>query len=415
MGERRRGGRPKPTPSPPSARQPPRDAEVVVDGSFGEGGGQILRASVALSALTDKSVTVHSIRAGRPNPGLAAQHVAGACAVELVSSAALANASLGSEWVHLSPRGGERRRWGAGELPLSLDQVSTAGSTALVLQAVLPCLLRFVPSARAGRATARITGGTVAMAAPLSDFVEHVLSPNLRLFGVDLQCSVDAHGFFPRGGGVFRVSCRKATTLPCDADGRVTLLPVTLTKRGAVTGVRGRVVVAGSVTDRVGVAMVVASKTRLRRRLRLELDYEGEVDVTLDRVPPHECLGGSVAALTLWATTGVSDGPDSTVFGASGLVDRKSTPSQVSERAADELCEALASGACVDVHMADQLALFMGMASGKSCVRIAEPSLHTRTVVAVLQQFSVDCTVGPTGDDGTCVLSCEGLGVALEP
>lgn len=119
---------------------------VAIDGSFGEGGGQILRASLALSGITGVPLTIRNIRAARPRPGLAAQHLAGARAVERVSCMRLRDAQLGSVAIELDPAeaAAPRSPWTTRDFPLRLDYVSTAGSTALVLQAVLPCLLKCV-------------------------------------------------------------------------------------------------------------------------------------------------------------------------------------------------------------------------------------------------------------------------------
>jgi RNA 3'-terminal phosphate cyclase len=125
------------------------EVDVIIDGSRGEGGGQILRASLALSVLTDKSVRVHNIRALRPKPGLAAQHLAGALAVQAVTQGNMEGAALLSTSICLSPGATNRREWHQ-DLPLCLDFVKTAGSTALVLQAVLPCLLRYAVSSCIG-------------------------------------------------------------------------------------------------------------------------------------------------------------------------------------------------------------------------------------------------------------------------
>lgn len=122
------------------------EGRVTIDGSFGEGGGQILRTSLALSAVTGASLAVRNIRAARPRPGLAAQHLAGARAVERVSRMRLRDARLGSVAIELDLVEGAAplSPWTARDFPLRLDYVSTAGSTALVLQAVLPCLIRYV-------------------------------------------------------------------------------------------------------------------------------------------------------------------------------------------------------------------------------------------------------------------------------
>lgn len=346
------------------------DADVVVDGSLGEGGGQIVRASLALSAITGKSVRIDKIRHSRPKPGLAAQHLAGARTVAEVAGAALSNAELQSKSIHLQPQGdaGTSQMWVEHDLPLQLDSVKTAGSTALVLQAALPATLRFLPSAPTGTATAVISGGTIAMAAPLSDYIEHVLSPNLRLFGIEMSCNVLKHGFFPRGGGELEVTLRKSPDLIKEGSNMMSLRPVELSSRGPVIKVCGRVVIAGSVPDDNGVSMCIAARKRLRTRLRSEQKFEGSIDVVMDRVPSEQCCDGTVAALTVWAVTGPTTLHEGTVFGASGLVGRSlAEANAIAEGAADELCDDLAlQYACVDSHMADQLAMYVPQTSYSS-------------------------------------------------
>lgn len=253
------------------------------------------------------------------------------------------------------------------------------------------------------------------MAAPLADYVINVLCPNMRAFGVDLECRVKKDGFFPRGGGEIEVACRKDASLCHSADGKPVLQPITLRCRGRILSVRGRVVIAGATEDKCGIDMVLSAKRLLRKRLRQAGDFIGDVDVDLDRVAPQHCCHGTVAAITLWATADGKDGSPQTVFGASGLRERKSGYKVLAEGVANELCDALDSGASVDCHMADQLAIFMAMAGGESRVCISEPSLHTRTVVEVLRQFGVDCVIHRIPNTDLHEMRCTGLGAPLEP
>jgi RNA 3'-terminal phosphate cyclase (ATP) len=251
----------------------------------------------------------------------------------------------------------------------------------------------------------------------LADYVIHVLCPNLRSFGVILECLVLRDGFFPRGGGELSVSCRKDESLDRDElEGTVSLRSVKFPKRGRIAAVRGRVVIAGSAKDEVGVSMVMAAKKVLRRRLGTEAVYSGSIEIELDRVAPRNCANGTVAAITLWAATEESATASSTVLGASGIGDRKLAPECAAVKAANELADAIESGSAVDSHMADQLPIFMATAKGESRMVISEPSLHTKTVVGVLQQFGVDCVIEPLpGSTNLHTLMCKGLGIGLEP
>lgn len=253
------------------------------------------------------------------------------------------------------------------------------------------------------------------MAAPLADYVVNVLRPNLRAFGVDLDFRVKKDGFFPRGGGEIEVACRKDASLCSDADGKPILRPVVLRGRGRVLFVRGRVVIAGATEDKYGLDMVLSAKRVLRKRLGQAGDFTGEVDIDLDRVAPQDCSNGTVAAITLWATADGLDGSPQTVIGASGLRERRTGSKPLAEGVANELCDALDSGASVDSHMADQVAIFLAMASGESRVCISEPSLHTKTVVEVLRQFGVDCSIHLIANTSLYEIRCAGLGIALEP
>lgn len=165
---------------------------IEIDGSFGEGGGQILRSSLTLAALSGKEVHFRNIRARRSKPGLMRQHLACVKAVATIAGGTCAGAELNSQELTFSPG-----RLRAGEYRFI---VGSAGSTILIAQAVLPCLL-----CADGRSTVVIEGGTHAANAPIFEFFERVYLPCLRRMGAEVSATLEAIGFYPAGGGRIRL------------------------------------------------------------------------------------------------------------------------------------------------------------------------------------------------------------------
>lgn len=332
-------------------------ADVVVDGSLGEGGGQVVRTSTALAAMLGRSLRVSNVRASRARPGLAAQHLAGLLGVARIGNAEVLGAFEGSTCYHFTPREqlGKGTAINSVSIPVVID-VRTAGACSLVLQAVLPVALCLLPSGH----VLRLSGGTYGLAAPHADYVQHVLTPNLRQFGLELSYVVDRHGFFPKGGGAVNVSLSKSSIrdrLDRDADSRM-LTSIDLIVQRAISSVGGRITVAGKVTEQAGLEMLVIAEKRLRKSLWSLCHYSGPIDISVQRVSSNEAVG-NCGAITLWAKLAAGDENENCnemVLGASGLVQpsQESGP-EVAARASDELYNILASGACVDPHMADQL------------------------------------------------------------
>lgn len=168
---------------------------VEIDGSRGEGGGQILRSSLTLAVLTGQSVQFTGIRANRPKPGLMRQHLACAQAVAQISNGSLQNAELNATEMTFIPgkiRGGDFR-----------FTVGSAGSVTLIAQTVLPCLIH------AGTmSTVVIEGGTHVPFAPTFDFFDLVYLPMLRRLGADVTATLERCGFYPAGGGRITLTVR---------------------------------------------------------------------------------------------------------------------------------------------------------------------------------------------------------------
>ncbi|WP_422846625.1 RNA 3'-terminal phosphate cyclase [Acidovorax sp. M2(2025)] len=162
--------------------------QIRLDGSTGEGGGQILRTGLALSMVTGQPLHMTRIRAGRPKPGLMRQHLACVQAAVAVCGGQAEGAELNSQTLVFTPgavRAGHYR-----------FQIATAGSCLLVLQTVLPALML-----ADGASRVELAGGTHNPMAPPFDFLERAFAPLVRRLGVGLELQLQRRGFFPAGGG----------------------------------------------------------------------------------------------------------------------------------------------------------------------------------------------------------------------
>jgi RNA 3'-terminal phosphate cyclase (ATP) len=317
---------------------------LLIDGSSGEGGGQILRTSLALSAVTGRPFRIERIRARRPKPGLQRQHLAAVQAAAAVCGAEVRGATLGSTALDFVPGrpvpGGYR------------FDVGSAGSTGLVLQTVLPALLT-----APGPSRLVLEGGTHNPAAPPFDFLARVFVPLVSRMGPRIEATLERHGFFPAGGG--RVTVR------IEPAGRLARLD--LLERGAVVARRGRVLSAnlpGSIAERE-VAV-------LRRRL----GWRG-AEFLIEEVRDSPGPGNAVMVeLQSERATEVV-----TAFGQPGV-----RAEAVAEAAAAGTLRYLDAGVPVGEHLADQLLVPMALA-GAGSFRTLPLSPHATTNIETIRRL----------------------------
>lgn len=324
---------------------------IELDGSQGEGGGQILRSALSLSMITGKPFVIERIRARRARPGLLRQHLTAVLAAAEISQAQLRGAELGSSTLRFQPgpvRGGEYR-----------FAIGTAGSCTLVLQTLLPALWFADAPSRVS-----IRGGTHNQAAPTADFLIHSWLPLMRRMGVHDTLTLLRHGFYPAGGGEI-----EACIEPVGA-----LRPLVLDAPGELVSMQARVLLAGVAGD-------VARRELGRLRERL-----GPLEGRIEALPACEGPGNVLSV-------------ERTHAGLSLLFTAIGTKGVSAEKVADQASEAVLrharSGAAVEEHLADQLVLPMALAGGGR-FSTSTLSSHLRTQCAVIGRFlGVDFTFTP--------------------
>jgi RNA 3'-terminal phosphate cyclase (ATP) len=360
---------------------------IEIDGSYGEGGGQILRTALALSALTGTAARISNIRAARKNPGLAPQHLTGVVASTRISAAEVQGARIGSTEVVFTPRPGAPEERSFVFDVTEASQGGSAGSVTLVLQTIL-----FPIAFSARRVELGIKGGTHVAWSPSFDYFSDVFLPTLSRMGLDAGCSLDAWGFYPVGGGEVTVRIGGIRR----ADGPTphrSLQPLRLIERGSVIHVSGRSVVSNLPRD-------IAD-----RMARRAADILGEKNIDADIQSLR--VGGNSTGAGIFLTARYAHA----LAGFSAL-GKKGLPA---ERVALDVCrEFLAfdkTGAAVDRHLADQIVLPMALASGRSEMSVECVTTHLRTNAHVIRQF-ISATIeieGEEGEPGRVVV--EGVGL----
>lgn len=317
-------------------------ALLTIDGSTGEGGGQVLRSSLALSIVTGRPVRLEKIRAGRRKPGLMRQHLTAVKAAARVSNARVDGAEIGSTALTFHPG-----PIVPGEYHFA---VGTAGSATLVAQTVLPALLT-----ASGPSRLKLEGGTHNPLAPPFDFLERVFLPVIRRMGPQVSASIARYGFFPAGGGSIELEIEPAPLAPLD------------------------ILERGEIVDRKATVLLCALPRHIAER---ELDevlqltgWSREDGLIRDIESP----GPGNAVLLQVSSASASELVTS--LGEVGL-----RAEAVAERAVAELRRYLTADVPVGEHLADQLLLPLALAGGGSFVTLPL-SRHATTQMELIPRF----------------------------
>lgn len=312
---------------------------ISIDGSYGEGGGQIIRTAVALSAITGKQIEIENIRASRPNPGLQPQHLTAVNALAKMCTADV-DAKLGATALTFKPhklKGGH----------FTFD-IGTAGSVSLVLQTLL------LPALHAERDTVlEIAGGTHVTWSPTVDYMDKVFGFYMGVMGVDFSLSTEKYGFYPAGGGKIKATLRPSAPKP-----------INLVKREGNEKIK-IISVASEDLKKSQVAERQAGGTRLG----------GDTEI---KYVSSKSTGSALLAIAKY---------NNCALGFSSLGDRGKKAEDVGMEAAIGLKKQIVSNACVDENMADQLLPFLAFAKGTSKMTVSEVSEHVKTNIWVIEQF----------------------------
>lgn len=321
--------------------------QLVIDGARGEGGGQVLRTSLSLAAITGRTVRIDNVRARRAKPGLQRQHLTCVKAAAAICDGELRGASVGSGRVDFSP--------GAVKAGDYTFDIGSAGGTGLVLQTVIPILL-----GASAPSTVTVIGGTHNPLAPCFDYLARAFAPMLARMGAAIALTVERHGFYPAGGG--RVTCA--------------ITPAAWTPLDACT--------AGPVTRRAARVIVARLPTHVaERELAIVRERLGVTagECAIDSVPAASPGNALLLEIERGGITEIATG-----FGEKGV-----RAELVAARACDEIDAMLATDAPIGPHLADQLLVPMALAAragaGRSVIRTGELTLHTTTNLDTIGLF----------------------------
>ena len=317
---------------------------IHIDGSSGEGGGQILRSSLSLSLVTGKPFRIENIRARRERSGLLRQHLTAFLAATEISGANAEGAELGSKTLTFTP--GEVR---PGTYRFA---VGTAGSGTLVFQTILPALMT---ASEPSHLT--IEGGTHNMLAPPFDFLNKVFLPVVNCLGPKISVNLLHYGFYPAGGGRFT-----ATITPC-----ANLLPIDLLERGEIIRRAGCAIVAN------------LSRSIARREMDAATESLGWDPRDMEVIQTRDSVGPGNIVLLEIVSTGITE-----IFSGFGRLG--ASAELVAGEAVQATRSYLSSGAVACEHLADQLMLPFALAGGGS-FGTEKPNLHARTNMNVIKQF----------------------------
>ena len=322
---------------------------IEIDGSQGEGGGQILRTALSLSCITGKGFRISNIRKSRAKPGLMRQHLVAVQAAARIASAEVAGDQLGSAQLSFVPRGVT-----AGQYAFD---IGTAGSTPLVLQTIIPALM-------VGGASSRLSliGGTHVPFSPSWHYLAEVFAPIITRLGANLDLTLESCGFYPKGGG--RVRCRVEPVRQ--------LAALTAENRGRLLRITGCSAV-GNLPPSIAERQASAARNRLESAIGKDVPIEIEIQ--------------EVRVYGQGTFIFIKGEYEHVVAGFTALGARGKPAERVGEEAADEFLTHHRTGMPVDPHLADQLIIYLAQAQGRSVFATSRISSHLETNLMVTGYF----------------------------
>ncbi len=331
---------------------------LEIDGAYGEGGGQILRSALALSAILQQPIKVKDIRAGRRNPGLAAQHLTGVNAVADITEAEVKGAEIGSQELTFIPHA---LKAGDYVFDVAANRPS-AGAISLVFQAIaLPLAFADATS------TVTLRGGTHVSWSPTIHYIQEIFLPHAALFGFQAKISLNKWGWYPKGGGEAVVEIQPISRN--EEDEKPVLRHIQLLERGELLKIRG-------ISASSNLPQHVAQRQRQQSMRRLR-DVSAKITIELMNAPAIG-QGTLVFLKAIFENTSV---------GFSSLGERGKRAEKVADEVCQELKGFLSTNAAIDRYLADQLIPLMALSESPAAFRTSKITAHLTTNIWVAEQF----------------------------
>ena len=344
---------------------------IEIDGSIGEGGGQILRTSFGLAALLQKPVQISKIRASRPKPGLKPQHLTALQALSKVCGDISGNVKLSSSSVAFFPKNIVSSQF--------IVNIGTAGSISLLIQQLLPVALK-------ADLKIRICGGTNVDWSPPIEFLQYALFPILKRMNARFEVKLAKRGYYPKGQGAVMFISKKA---------KLPLKPIVLKDFSELDHVKIFSHSANLPTE-VSQNQFISAKKTLQEKFP-EIFFDEQIESK----KPSATIGSGITLIAF--------DTKNNMLSASVLGSKEKPAVVVGMEAAQKLLEELSSKKAVDSHTADQLIPFMALAKGKSIIYCSKLTRHTLTNISICEQllpvkFEVKGELGTTAE-----ISVEGI------
>ncbi|MEM7825736.1 MAG: RNA 3'-terminal phosphate cyclase [Candidatus Aenigmatarchaeota archaeon] len=321
---------------------------ILIDGSIGEAGGQILRTSIALSSLLLKPIKVLNIRKRRKNPGLMPQHLAGVKFAGEFCNAEIKGLKIGSTELEFVPK--------SFKVEDKKIDIGTAGQISLLLQTLFPLLI-FGKK----QVTLEIFGGTAGLGAPTIHYTKNVFFPVVSMLGVKIpDVEVEKEGFYPKGGGRVRIKIYPVKKLNS----------IKLIERGEVRYIKG-ISISGSLPEHV-------AKRQADSAINVLKDY-GFDNVEIEALTTSTLSPGT--SITIWAEC------ENSTIGADNIGKKGVRAEKIGEECAKDLLRSLETKSALDKFMADQILPYLSFADSESKITVEKITDHCLTNIQVIEKI----------------------------
>jgi RNA 3'-terminal phosphate cyclase (ATP) len=341
---------------------------VKIDGSQGEGGGQILRTAISLSAITGKPIEVSNIRANRTNPGLRPQHMAGIRIIADLFHAKSENLKVGAEWIRFSPSD----KFEGGSIKFD---IGTAGSIPLILMTVVPAV-----SLSNNSLQIEVTGGTDVKASPTIDYIKHIVAKSYLSIGPKFSVNVLKRGYYPKGGGV--VQC---TIKPCKTPGTIELLATEYLEPKIIS-------VCSQLPIHVAKRQISSALIALEKKDIRCSNYTASIETSIS--PGSSILVYSASDFGLY-------------IGGDSIGELGKRAEAVGNEGAMRFLDSTLAEATVDPFLADMLVLPLALSKGRSRYRVGRVTQHLLTSLHVVSQM-IGCKYSIEQQGGSYIVMIEG-------